>query len=49
MRRTNESLCTINFTEDDLLSVIRKLDRNKALGHDQISIRKQLHLIFLPA
>ena len=47
---------TIHFTEDDILSVIRKLDPNKAHGHDQISIRmiqicdkaicKPLHLIF---
>ena len=56
LRRTNESLHTINFTEDDILSVIRKLDPNKAHGHDQISIRmiqicdkaicKPLHSIF---
>ena len=56
MCRTNESLNTINFTEDDILNVIRKLDPSKAHGHDQISIRmvqicdkaicKPLHLIF---
>ena len=56
MRRTNESLNTINFTEDDILNVIRKLDPSKAHGHDQISICmvqicdkaicKLLHLIF---
>ena len=56
LRRTNESLNTINFTEDDILNVIRKLDPSKAHGHDQISIRmvqicdkpicKLLHLIF---
>ena len=56
LRRTNESLNTINFTEDDILNVIRKLDPSKAHGHDQISIRmvqicdkaicKPLHLIF---
>ena len=56
LRRTNESLNTIDFTEDDILSVIRKLDPNRAHGNDQISIRmiqicdksisKSLHLIF---
>ena len=56
LRRTNESLNIINFTEDDILNVIRKLDPSKAHGHDQISIRmvqicdkaicKPLHLIF---
>ena len=56
MRRTNESLNTINFTKDDILNVIRKLDPSKAHRHDQISIRmvqicdkairKPLHLIF---
>ena len=39
LRRTNESLNTINFTQDDILSVTRKLDPNKAHGHNQISIR----------
>ena len=37
--RTNESLNIINFTEDDILSVIRKLDPNEAHAHDEISIR----------
>ena len=47
---------TKNLNEDDILSVIRKLDPNKAHGHDQISIRvlqiydkaicKQLYLKF---
>ena len=56
MRRTNESLNTINFTEDGILSVIMKLDPNKVHGHDQISIHmlqicdkaiyKPLHSIF---
>ena len=56
LRRTNESLNIINFTEDDILNVIRKLDPSKVHGHDQISIRmvqicdkaicKTLHLIF---
>ena len=38
MHRTNESLNTINFTDDDILSVIKKLNPTKAHGHDQISI-----------
>ena len=56
MRWTSESLNTINFTEEDILNVIRKLDASKVHGHDQISIRmvqicdeaicKPLHLIF---
>ena len=56
LRRTNESLNTISFTEDDILNVIKKLDASKAHGHDQISIHmvqicdkaicKPLHLIF---
>ena len=44
LRRTNKSLNTINLTEkDDILSVIRKLNPNKAHGHDQIIIR-MLHI-----
>ena len=44
LRRTNKSLNTINLTEkDDILSVIRKLNPNKARGHDQIIIR-MLHI-----
>ena len=39
MCRTNESLNTINFTEDDILSVIRKLDHSKAHGNNKIIIR----------
>ena len=30
---------TINFTKEDILSVIRKLNRNEAYGHDHVSIR----------
>ena len=37
LQRTNESLNTINFTEDHILNVI--LDTSKAQRHDQISIR----------
>ena len=40
LHRTNESLNTINFTKDDILNVIRKLDPSKDPSvHDQISIR----------
>ena len=38
LRGTNESLNAINFTDDNILDVIRKLDLLKAHGHDQISI-----------
>ena len=37
-RRTNESLNTMNFTENDILNVIRKLNFNKTHGHNQINI-----------
>ena len=56
MRRTIESLNTINFTEDNILSATRKSSPNKTHGHDQIStrmlqicdkaIKKPLYLIF---
>ena len=56
LHRTNKSLNTISFTEDDILSVIRKLDPNKLHGRDRISIRmiqicnkaicKLFHVIF---
>ena len=49
-------LSTVRFSENDILKVIRKLDPNKAHGHDKISIRthklsdeaicKPLHMIF---
>ena len=39
LRRTNEFLNNIIFTEDDILNVIRKLHPSKAHGNDQISIR----------
>ena len=38
MGGTNEYLSTINFTEDDILNFIRKLDPSNAHGHDQINI-----------
>ena len=34
-----ESLTTINFSNNDILKIIRNLDPNKAHGHDLISIR----------
>ena len=36
---TNTCLSTVRFSENDILKVIRKLDPNKAHGHDKISIR----------
>ena len=39
LRGTNESFNSRNLTEDDILSVIKKLNLNKTYGHDQISIR----------
>ena len=36
-RKTNESWNTINFTEDDILSVIIKLNPDKVHGYDQIN------------
>ena len=54
--KTNKLLNNINFSESDILKVIRNLDPNKAHGHDEISIRmlqicdkticKPLYLIF---
>ena len=56
MPHTNTCLSTVRFSENDILKVIRKLDPNKAHGHDKISIRmlklsdkaicKPLHMIF---
>ena len=56
IKKTRGSLSTIRFTSDDILKIIRNLDRNKAHGHDMISIRmvklcdaslcKPLELIF---
>ena len=37
LRRTIETLSSINFTKDNILSVTRKLSPNKTHGHDQIS------------
>ena len=38
-KRVNESLTTIDFSNNDILKIIRNLDPNKAHGHDMISIR----------
>ena len=37
-KKTNESLGTIHFSNNDILNIIRNLDPNKAHGHDMISI-----------
>ena len=36
---TNLSLTTVNFTEENIVEHIRKLNPNKAHGHDMISIK----------
>ena len=38
-KKTRESLTTIDFSNNDILKIIRNLDPNKAHGHDMISIR----------
>ena len=38
-KKTHLSLRTVNFTKDDILDHIRKLNPNKAHGHDMISVR----------
>ena len=55
-KKTCESLTTIDFSNNDILKIIRNLDTNKTHGHDLISIRmvkicddsicKALELIF---
>ena len=55
--RANTCLSTVRFSENDILKVIRKLDPNKAHGHDKISIHmlkisykaicKPLYMIFI--
>ena len=37
--RTDQSLTSINFSQDDILKIIRNLNPNKAHGPDKISIR----------
>ena len=39
LKKTSESLTTIDFSNNDILKRIRNLDPNKAHGHDMISIR----------
>ena len=36
---TDKRLSTINFSDDEIFEIIKKLDVNKAHGHDNISIR----------
>ena len=38
-KKTSESLTTTDFSNNDILKIIRNLDPNKAHGHDMISIR----------
>ena len=38
-KKTRVSLMTIDFSNNDILKIIRNLDRNKAHGHDMISIK----------
>ena len=38
-KKSSESLTTIDFSNNDILKIIRNLDPNKAHGHDMISIR----------
>ena len=37
--KTNKRLFALNIKKDDILKIIRKLNVNKAHGHDDISIR----------
>ena len=37
-KKLHESLTTIDFSNNDILRIIRSLDPNKACGHDMISI-----------
>ena len=37
--RTDQSLTSINFSQDDILKIIQNLNPNKAHGSDKISIR----------
>ena len=37
--KTNKRLQKLNIKEDDILKIIRKLNVNKAHGHDDISIK----------
>ena len=37
--RTDQSLTSVNFSQDDILKIIQNLNPNKAHGPDKISIR----------
>ena len=39
MYKTNKRLFVLNIKKNDILKIIRKLNVNKAHGHDDISIR----------
>ena len=38
-KKTSKLLCTVEFSTNDILKIIRNLNPNKAHGHDMISIR----------
>ena len=38
-KKTDKSISTVTFTSDDIATLIKKLDPNKAHGHDMLSIR----------
>ena len=38
-KKTGKSISTVTFTSDDITTLIRNLDRDKAHGHDMLSIR----------
>ena len=56
LKKTDKSISAITFTSDDIATLIKNLDPNKAHGHEMISIRmlklcgksiyKSLDLIF---
>ena len=39
-KKTNNSISSITFNRNDIATIIRSLDPNKAYGYDTISIRK---------
>ena len=36
---TDNRLCSVSFSQDEIAKIIQNLDSNKAHGHDNISIR----------
>ena len=36
---TEQKLSTFEFCTDDIVTIIKSLDRNKAHGHDEMSVR----------